>query len=65
LFVYIYRRYLINALLLYIEFGVADTSWARTWWESHYFQLPWQRVKIEHSYTSLQSSRPHWLNRSA
>jgi len=23
---------------------LADTSWAKTWWESHYFQLPWQRV---------------------
>jgi len=27
--------------------------------------IPWRRVKVEHCLESLQSSRPHWLNRSA
>jgi len=46
----------------------ADASWARTWWESHHFQWypdkGW-KFKVEHCYESLQSSRPHWLSRSA
>jgi len=43
----------------------ADASCAWTWWKSHYFQLFRQRVEVEHHYESLQSSRPHWLSRSA
>jgi len=33
-----------------------EASWARTRWESHYFQLPWQGVKVEHCQESLQLS---------
>jgi len=29
------------------------------------FQLPWQRVEVEHCWESLQLSRPHYLSRSA
>jgi len=43
----------------------ADALSARTWWERHYFQLPWQKVEVEQCQESLQSSWPHWLSRSA
>ena len=36
----------------------ADASWAKTWWGSHHFELPWIRVKVEHCEESLQWSRP-------
>jgi len=31
-------------IILQRQIAHADTLWARTWWESHHFHLPLQRV---------------------
>jgi len=47
----------------------ADVSWARTWCESHHFQLPWQTVEVEYivkksAVESTALAQPFCVNQS-